>query len=373
MRAADHLDFGHGASGDGFPEPRPRDAPVARHPADAFEGARCCANCRFPPRRSHWKNSISWTLPHRSRPGAASRCCTRGTTPPSTLAPGTARRRALDAALEEIAEGLKEPSPNWRFRFSLMLGLERVLASDPPTLANGLTLRPHQVDALAGHARRADLGRGARGRRGRRARPRSTTRTSRTASEAGRRRARRPDEDEDEDEDDEDEDEDEDDEDAEDADATPRTTRRADGEEADEERGRGGRGARDPRPGRRAPLPLQAPDGVRQDRRGGGLRRGLPHRRRAHPHPPPPARRPVHARPQGAGLRPAPDRRDREGQAPPAPARRSRSRPTPGSSSTRPTSTRTPTASSSATRRTRRSASARPRRSGASAARPTSA
>ena len=31
-----------------------------------------------------------------------------------------------------------------------MLGLERVLASDPPTLANGLTLRPHQVDALAG-------------------------------------------------------------------------------------------------------------------------------------------------------------------------------------------------------------------------------
>src|SRR6185436_15171953 len=67
-----------------------------------------------------------------------------------TLAPGTARRRALDAALEEIAAGLQEPSSSWRFRFSLMLGLERVLASDPPTLANGLTLRPHQVDALAG-------------------------------------------------------------------------------------------------------------------------------------------------------------------------------------------------------------------------------
>ena len=73
-----------------------------------------------------------------------------GDDPAITLAPGTARRRALDAALDEIAAGLKEPSPNWRFRFSLMLGLERVLASDPPTLANGLALRPHQVDALAG-------------------------------------------------------------------------------------------------------------------------------------------------------------------------------------------------------------------------------
>ena len=73
-----------------------------------------------------------------------------GDDPAITLAQGTARRRALDAALEEIAAGLKEPSSGWRFRFSLMLGLERVLASDPPTLANGLTLRPHQVDALAG-------------------------------------------------------------------------------------------------------------------------------------------------------------------------------------------------------------------------------
>src|SRR4051812_7608856 len=67
-----------------------------------------------------------------------------------TLAPGAARRRALDAALEEIAAGLDAPSPAWRFRFSLMLGLERVLAADQPALLNGLTLRPHQVDALAG-------------------------------------------------------------------------------------------------------------------------------------------------------------------------------------------------------------------------------
>ena len=73
-----------------------------------------------------------------------------GDDPALTLAPGTARRRALDAAREEIAAGLKEPSSGWRFRFSLMLGLERVLATDPPALANGLVLRPHQVDALAG-------------------------------------------------------------------------------------------------------------------------------------------------------------------------------------------------------------------------------
>ncbi|MDP9255310.1 MAG: DEAD/DEAH box helicase family protein, partial [Actinomycetota bacterium] len=73
-----------------------------------------------------------------------------GDDPAMTLAPGTARRRALDAALDEIAAGLDAPSPGWRFRFSLMLGLERVLAADEPALLNGLTLRPHQVDALAG-------------------------------------------------------------------------------------------------------------------------------------------------------------------------------------------------------------------------------
>ena len=39
-----------------------------------------------------------------------------GDDPAMTLAPGTARRRALDAALEEIAAGLAEPSSNWRFR-----------------------------------------------------------------------------------------------------------------------------------------------------------------------------------------------------------------------------------------------------------------
>jgi ribonuclease E len=66
------------------------------------------------------------------------------------LAPGTARRRALDDALAEIGEGREVPSPEWRRRYSLMLGLERVLEADPPTLLDGAELNEHQVDALSG-------------------------------------------------------------------------------------------------------------------------------------------------------------------------------------------------------------------------------
>ena len=66
------------------------------------------------------------------------------------LAPGTARRAALDDALTEIAAGLTSPSPRWKVRYGLMLGLERVLTEDPPHTATGTELRRHQVDALAG-------------------------------------------------------------------------------------------------------------------------------------------------------------------------------------------------------------------------------
>jgi ribonuclease E len=66
------------------------------------------------------------------------------------LAPGTARRRAVDAALEEIADGRETPSVEWRRDFSLMLGLERLLSEDEPHLADGATLNAHQVDALSG-------------------------------------------------------------------------------------------------------------------------------------------------------------------------------------------------------------------------------
>ena len=70
--------------------------------------------------------------------------------PEVVLGPGTARRRALDDALEEIAAGHKSPSSEWKIRYALMLGLERVLSERPPRLASGTELRRHQVDALAG-------------------------------------------------------------------------------------------------------------------------------------------------------------------------------------------------------------------------------
>jgi superfamily II DNA/RNA helicase len=69
---------------------------------------------------------------------------------PEALAPGTARRHALDAALEELGAGAEHPSIEWRRRYSLLLGLERLLAEDPPTLKDGAELNPHQVDALSG-------------------------------------------------------------------------------------------------------------------------------------------------------------------------------------------------------------------------------
>jgi superfamily II DNA or RNA helicase len=70
--------------------------------------------------------------------------------PAEVLAPGTARRQALDEALTEIDAGHDEPSHDWRVRFALMLGLERVLTGKPPLLESGTELRRHQVDALAG-------------------------------------------------------------------------------------------------------------------------------------------------------------------------------------------------------------------------------
>ena len=66
------------------------------------------------------------------------------------LAPGTARRRALDMALRELDEGLKVPSTKWRRSYSMLLGLERVLSEPEPRLADGTSLNPHQVDALSG-------------------------------------------------------------------------------------------------------------------------------------------------------------------------------------------------------------------------------
>ncbi len=69
---------------------------------------------------------------------------------PKDLEPGSPRRQALDAALAEIAAGRETPSIEWRRDYSLLLGLERLLAEPSPHLADGAELNPHQVDALSG-------------------------------------------------------------------------------------------------------------------------------------------------------------------------------------------------------------------------------
>jgi hypothetical protein len=66
------------------------------------------------------------------------------------LAPGGARRAALDAALAEMDTGAKQPSIEWRRKYSLLLGLERLLSEEEPHLADGTVLSAHQVDALSG-------------------------------------------------------------------------------------------------------------------------------------------------------------------------------------------------------------------------------
>src|ERR671910_251157 len=68
----------------------------------------------------------------------------------SDLAPGSARRLAVDSALEEITAGRENPSIEWRRDYSLLLGLERLLSEETPHLADGAELSAHQVDALSG-------------------------------------------------------------------------------------------------------------------------------------------------------------------------------------------------------------------------------
>src|SRR4051812_29738601 len=66
------------------------------------------------------------------------------------LAEGTPHRHALDDAMAEIEAGNREPSVEWRRHYSLMLGLERLLAQEEPHLVDGTVLSAHQVDALSG-------------------------------------------------------------------------------------------------------------------------------------------------------------------------------------------------------------------------------
>jgi ribonuclease E len=75
---------------------------------------------------------------------------TEGEDVATALAPGSPRRVAFDAAVAEIEAGEKQPSVAWRRKFSLLLGLERLLSEEEPKLVDGTVLSAHQVDALSG-------------------------------------------------------------------------------------------------------------------------------------------------------------------------------------------------------------------------------
>ena len=68
----------------------------------------------------------------------------------SDLAPDGPRMLALRSAIAELDAGAEEPSVEWRREYSLVLGLERFLSMEPPTLLDGAELNEHQVDALSG-------------------------------------------------------------------------------------------------------------------------------------------------------------------------------------------------------------------------------
>jgi hypothetical protein len=197
-----------------------------------------------------------------------------GEDPAVLLAPGTARRRALDAALAELEVGANVPSVAWRQRWSLLLGLDRLLCQEEPHLADGTVLSAHQVDALSGTltALLAESGNGSS--------PAGTAEpiAAPLASVAI------PGE--------EDLDDDDEPEEPQDWEEDSVSETAADGQlpEAPED------------PNAQALL-VRACDRRRQDRRGARLRRGLAHGRHADPHPSPQPRRPVPRRAARSRLR----------------------------------------------------------------------
>ena len=107
---------------------------------------------RRPPRPHPFPIRTPSRAPKRSR---ASPSCTRARTPRSRSRPAPRRRRALDAALAEIDAGAEVPSTHWRRRYSLLLGLERLLSEDEPRLADGTLLYRPPGRRAVGHADRA--------------------------------------------------------------------------------------------------------------------------------------------------------------------------------------------------------------------------
>ena len=76
--------------------------------------------------------------------------CIRAPGDTDDLRAGSLWATAYLEAADELEAGLASPSAEYRRRYALPLGLQRVLADDEPHLQSGLALRPHQVDALAG-------------------------------------------------------------------------------------------------------------------------------------------------------------------------------------------------------------------------------
>ena len=76
--------------------------------------------------------------------------CVRASDDTDGIRAGSLWASAYLEAADEIEAGLGSPSAEYRRRYALPLGLQRVLADDEPHLQSGLALRPHQVDALAG-------------------------------------------------------------------------------------------------------------------------------------------------------------------------------------------------------------------------------
>ena len=64
--------------------------------------------------------------------------------------PGHAAPRRARLGPEGARRGPHAPSSKWRRRWSLLLGLDRLLSQDEPTLVDGTVLSAHQVDALSG-------------------------------------------------------------------------------------------------------------------------------------------------------------------------------------------------------------------------------
>ena len=303
-------------------------------PGGAPSASACTNPSRILPLPGLMLDDVVELRPARRRLGRRALPATRTRTPPRRLPAGAHGAARSTRPWPRWRRAARTRRADWKIDFALMLGLERVLSEATPHLASGTELRRHQIDALAGMLTELI----------------SRTRSSRARPNGNgtptRRRTART--------------------------RTTRTgvARRADGDD-DEELERPRR--RRPRRGAPVPVPASRPLPARRSRPAGFVEAartmGV-----LDPHPPPPAREPVHPRPDRPRVTAT---RIRWSRSPTGAIRcgatRSRFRPTRGSPGTWARSAGPPTSSSSATRPTRPSARRRARRSAASPSPSTSA